>query len=202
MSDSTTSEVIKVTGVRLSYPKLFNAKPFEEGGAPRFEATFLLDPSNPDHAAKYKEIKLAARELMASAYGKDFDPRELRSRVCFGDGNKKDKIPDGYEDMAFINTANTTRPAVANRKGEPVAEGDEQAPYGGCFVNATFTLWAQNNKFGKRINANLRGVQFVKDGEAFGRAPISAEDEFEALEDNTPADGNVGDWDDEDDPFA
>ena len=198
---NATSEVIKVFGARLSYPKMFTPQAFDDGGPKRFEATFLLDPSNPDHAAKIKEIKIATRALMTEAFGPDFDPKELRDRVCFGEGNKKAKIPDGYADMFFVNTANTTRPAVANRSGGPVVEGDEQCPYGGCFVNGTFTFWAQNNKFGKRINANLRGVQFVKDGEAFGREPINAEDEFEAMEDNTPADG-PSDWDDEDDPFA
>ncbi len=192
---SATSEVMKFSNVRLSYAKLFNPKAFEEGGAERFEATFLFDPSNPDHNAKIKEIKQTARALMTEAFGEDFDPRELRNRVCFGEGNKKDKVPDGYKDMVFLNSANTTRPAVANRRGEPVAEGDENAPYSGCFVNATVTFWAQNNKYGKRINANLRGVQFVRDGEAFGRAPISAEDEFEALEDNAPVDDGPPDED-------
>ena len=38
------------------------------------------------------------------------------------------------------------------------------------------------NEFGKRINANLRAVQFVKDGEAFGVKPVDAEDEFDVLE--------------------
>ena len=195
---SKTSEVIKLENVRLSYPKLFTPKSFEEGQPKRFEAAFILDPSNPDHAAKIKEIKIAARNLMVEAFGENFAPKDLRG-VCFGDGDKKDKTPDGYAGMFYLNSANTTRPAVANRRGEPVAEGDPQTPYGGCYVNATITLWAQNNRFGKRINGNLRGVQFVKDGEAFGQAPASAESEFDALEDNSPvASGKASeDWDDD-----
>ena len=195
---SKTSEVIKLENVRLSYARVFTARPFEEGQTPRFEASFLFDPSNADHAAKIKEIKIAARDLMVEAFGANFSPRDLRG-VCFGDGDKKDKVPDGYVGMFYLNSANTTRPAVANRRGEPVVEGDPQAPYSGCYVNATITLWAQNNRFGKRINGNLRGVQFVKDGESFGQAPASAESEFDALEDNSPvssAEPNAN-WDDD-----
>ena len=199
---SKTSEVIKLENVRLSYPKLFTPQSFEEGQPKRFEAAFILDPSNPDHAAKIKEIKIAARNLMVEAFGENFKPRDLRG-VCFGDGNKKDKVPDGYKDMFYLGSANTTRPAIATRRGETVVEGDPQAPYGGGYVNATITLWAQNNRYGKRINGNLRGVQFVKDGEAFGQAPASAESEFDALEDNSPvASADSGkDWNDDDIQF-
>ncbi len=199
---SKTSEVLKLFNVRLSYPKLFTARAFEEGQEKRFEAAFIFDPSNADHAVKIREIKLAARDLMKEAFGPDFSPKDLRG-VCFGDGDKKDgKIPDGYVGMWYLNASEKVRPAVANRAGHAVAEGDEQVPYGGSYVNATITLWAQNNKYGKRINANLRGVQFSKDGEAFGQAPASAESEFDALEDNTPADAGPTNWDDDEDiPF-
>jgi hypothetical protein len=35
------------------------------------------------------------------------------------------------------------------------------------------SLWGQNNKFGKRVNAQLDGVQFNQDGEPFGDAGVS-----------------------------
>jgi hypothetical protein len=36
------------------------------------------------------------------------------------------------------------------------------------------SLWAQDNSWGKRINATLLGAQFHSDGEAFGDAGIDA----------------------------
>ena len=194
-----TSEVIKLENVRLSFPRVFTPEAFQEGQDKKFQATFLLDKSDASHAAKIKEIKQAAKKLMVEAYGSDFKPAGLKG-VCFGDGdnqtNAEGEVLDGYEGAFFVRSSNTTRPAVANRRGEPVAEGDPQTPYAGAFVNGTVTLWAQDNKFGKRINCNLRGVQFVKDGEAFGQAPVSVESEFDALDDNTPADSGGGDdWD-------
>ena len=43
---------------------------------------------------------------------------------------------------------------------------------------------ANINSFGKRINANLYGVQFVKDGEAFGMGPVDVTDDFDDLSDD------------------
>ena len=80
---------------------------------------------------------------------------------------------------------------------EPVQEGDQQAPYSGCYVYGSITLWLQNNSYGKKINANLRAVQFERDGEAFGMKPVNAEDEFEPLEGETAAPAGGSDaWDD------
>jgi hypothetical protein len=195
MSKSPTSEVLRLTGVRLSFPRLFTPEAFEEGKPKTFQATFLLDPSNDDHKKILKTIQKEALKLTKEAFGEDYTLKKLKG-VCFGKGDNLDNVYDGYEGMYYVRTGNTVRPAVANRRGEPVAQGDEQEPYAGCYVNATLSLWAQNHKTGgKRINANLRGVQFVKDGEAFGQEPISAENEFEALDDNSPADE---DFDDDD----
>jgi len=51
-------------------------------------------------------------------------------------------------------------------------------PYAGCYVNMSIRLWAQDNQFGKRVNAQLRAVQFVKDGEAFGDKPVDPQKEL------------------------
>jgi hypothetical protein len=48
-------------------------------------------------------------------------------------------------------------------------------------VNASIELWCQDNNYGKRINASLRGVQFLKDGEAFAGGGVANADEFDDL---------------------
>ena len=65
-------------------------------------------------------------------------------------------------------------------------------PYSGCYVNASIELWAQDNNYGKRINASLRGVQFYRDGDAVagGGGPAS-EDEFDDLAEGADADNLV-----------
>ena len=178
MAKSKTSDVIKLPRVRLSFAELFRAKAFQEGQTPYYKATFLLDPSNAAHAKAISQLSAEVKKLAAEAFnGEKLSP----DRICIVDGNTKKY--DGWAGMIAISTSNKVRPVVVDRARNPVAEGDTESPYSGCYVNASITLWAQNNKFGKRTNANLRGVQFVDDGEAFGIAPVDADEEFEMLED-------------------
>jgi hypothetical protein len=54
-------------------------------------------------------------------------------------------------------------------------------PYSGCYVNAVIELWAQDNKFGKRINASLMGVQFLRDGQRLSGGGVASADDFQAI---------------------
>ena len=182
MASPTTNPIKLGSGtapVRLSFARLFTPKPFAPGQTPRFEASFLLDPTNKEHAATIAQIKDEAKKLILGA---GLNPKDFK--LCFGEGDKQDKVYDGYAGMYVVRSANTTRPTVVDRSRHPLAEGDDQAPYSGCYVIGSVTFWLQNNAYGKRINANLRAVQFVKDGDAFGVAPVKAEEEFEPLGDS------------------
>ena len=62
--------------------------------------------------------------------------------------------------------ATKARPRVLDRDKSPLTQSDGR-PYSGCYVNVSIDIWAQDNKFGKRVNAKLLAVQFHADGEAF-----------------------------------
>jgi hypothetical protein len=72
------------------------------------------------------------------------------------------------------------RPLVIDRNRDPLTAADGK-PYSGCYVNVSIDVWAQDNKYGKRINAQLKGIQFVRDGDAFGGGAPASPDEFEDL---------------------
>jgi len=205
----TTSDKIKLHDVRLSFGRLWTPKAFREGQAERFEGSFLFDPSSKLHMAKVKEIKSVALEVIKAKFNGKV-PKDLD--LCFGysDGDpmviagneyrNKVKEYDGYPGMIYISSANKTKPKVVNRqrnaetgKFDNVSE-ESGIVYNGCYVNATITLWAQDNEYGKRVNANLRAVQFLRDGDAFGVAPVNADDEFDEVEVDDD-DGADGDWD-------
>ena len=190
MAKSPTSEVIKLKHVRLSFADLYKAKAFDENQEAKYKANLLLDPSNADNAVAIKTIREEAKKLLAQG---GLEPADVK--LCFGKGDTKKY--EGYAGMVYISASNSSRPVVVNRRQKPVVDGDHEAPYGGCYVNASITLWLQDNKWGKRVNANLRSVQFVKDGPAFGVAPVDAETEFEPLEEGetSPAAGGDDDWD-------
>lgn len=206
MTKAKTSEVIRLgsgaSPVRLSFPNLAKPKAFQEGQDPRFEATFLMDPSNAEHAVLIKKIREQVKALALEAYGGEI-PSDLK--VCITNNSNKDgtqkKKYDGYNGMVFLTSNNKTRPTIVGRARNAVVDGDKEFPYGGSYVIGSITLWAQNNKFGKRINANLRAIQFVKDGEAFGRGPVAAEDEFDELEEQQATARDTAPDADDDIPF-
>lgn len=175
MPDKNTPDIaiIKLEAVRLSFPSLFTPKAME-GSEPKFSATLIMD--NTKHA---KLIALMEKTIERLAL--DYWKKKTSFKSCLRDGNDKPEM-DGYGDgVMFVNASRKTRPAVVDRQVNPVTEEDGVI-YAGCYVNATIRLWVQDNKFGKRVNAELRAVQFVKDGESFGAGPVNAEDEFKSLE--------------------
>lgn len=108
---------------------------------------------------------------------------------CLKECNTKDY--DGYDDEhVYISSSSPRRPVVVDEKVRPVTEQDNKV-YAGCYVNVTLRLWAQDNDYGKRINAELLAVQFCADGEAFGVAPVDAEEEFEAIDGDGDGDGGL-----------
>ena len=185
-----TSDIIKLANVRLSFPRLFRPRAFQPGQDPRFEATFLLDPSDKAHAASIKEIQDTAQAILEEHFNGKVPKGVV---MCFGDADEDDKEYDGYQGMFYISTSNKTKPTIVGRKLE---ELDEQSgvPYAGCYVNTNLTLWVMDNQFGKRVNANLRIVQFVRDGEAFGVRPADAAEEFEVLDDDDFEEGGDDDF--------
>ena len=60
---------------------------------------------------------------------------------------------------------------------------EDGRPYGGCYVRAVLDLWAQDNKWGKRINCTLKGVQFIKDGDAFSASTPAQDEDFADISD-------------------
>lgn len=168
---------VKLTNVRLSFPQLFKPKAFEEGGELSYGAAFILDKTK--HAKLITEFKAAVAEI-ANEYFKGKLPPMVKQKHPLRDGSEKET--DGYGDgVMFIGSRNKKRPTVVDRDMSPLSEEDGK-PYAGCYVNATVRLWVQDNKFGKRVNCQLRAVQFVKDGEPFGQAPVDANEEFDSLD--------------------
>ena len=65
-------------------------------------------------------------------------------------------------------------------------------PYSGCHVNVIIDVWAQDNQYGKKINAQLQGIQFLRDGEAFSGGGVAADQsDFEEITEGADAEDLV-----------
>ena len=158
---------IVLKNVRLSFPQIWTPKAFQAGQEPRFNANFLLDKdADADQIAKLE----AAINAVAEEKWKGKIPKGLK--LCLGDGEEKDY--DGYDGAMFVSASTKVRPVIVDQKKRPLAEEDGK-PYAGCYVNAAISLWAQDNQWGKRVNATLDAIQFVKDGESFGGKKVTAD---------------------------
>ncbi len=171
---------VRLRRVRLSFPALFKPRAFEPGKEPTHQATFLMARQG-DPEKNLEHVK-AAITLVVKNGLRGVHPGA--DRVCVRSGKEKgERGIDGYNaDMAFLGANSKKRPVVVDFDLTPLT-GDDGRPYGGCFVDATVRLWAQdgvkNPKWGKRVNAQLRAVRFVADGEPFGESSVDAADEFD-----------------------
>jgi hypothetical protein len=172
--------IVKIKNTRLAFPALFEAKTVNGEGSPRFSAAFILPPDHPQVA----EINAAIETVAKGKWG-DKAPailKQLRAqdKVCLHDGATKSQY-DGFTGNLYLAASNKVRPVVLDRNATPLIAADGR-PYAGCYVIGSVEIWAQDDGYGKRINAALRGVQFFADGDAFGSgAPPASPDEFDDL---------------------
>lgn len=198
-SKSVTSKKIALELTRLSFPVLWTPRSFAQGMTPKFQATFLLDPTDKAHAGMIKAIKKEAKRIALEAFG-DI-PKGLKKCYGLAEDHDKKKEYEGYQGMFYIATSSDTRPVLVDKLRQPLDEVDGPAlMYAGAYVNTVITLWTQDHPVGgKGINANLRIVQFAKNGESFGRGPASATDELKDVTIEDDDDDLDDDWDDEGD---
>ncbi|WP_369952293.1 DUF2815 family protein [Ralstonia syzygii] len=180
---------IKLEDVRLAFPALFEAKTVNGEGEPAFSASFLF----PDDHPATKTLKAAFDALGKEKWGAKWPAVkkeiEAKDRTCLHDGDTKADYA-GFPGNLFVSSRNKTRPLVIDRDKSPLVQADGR-PYAGCYVNASIELWCQDNNYGKRINASLRGVQFLRDGDAFAGGGSANEDEFDDIADGATADDLV-----------
>jgi hypothetical protein len=164
---------IKMQNVRLSFPSLFQHSSFGGESTGKYDAQFILDKV--EHKALIAQINEAQQKVAADAKVKvGADKMALKD----GDDSGRPEL----EGKMTIKASTKKRPLVINKDKTPITEEDNVV-YAGCYCNVIITLWCQNNNYGKRVNAQLDGVQFAKDGEPFGAGGIDA-DEFDLLDDD------------------
>jgi hypothetical protein len=163
--------IVKLQGVRLSYPHLFELYKYDEKSKPEYSAQFIL--SKTGHAETLKQIRAMYADMVSKAKCKVLDAYE----VCLRDGAKKADKKGYGPDTMFIKAKADKKFKLADITGQPVLE-DNGKFYAGCYVNAIISFWLQDNSWGKRINCRLLGVQFLRDGEPLGSEDMDVSSMF------------------------
>ena len=167
MANKVNKIRVQLNNVRLSFANIFEPKGFN-GSEPRYSASFLISKQDNENLTKVRE---ALKNVAKLEWGNDA-PKFKENQLCLRDGDGE--TLDGYADHYFVSSGNKLKVAVRDLDGTDLTRQSENnnpgdKPLSGDYVNAIIEVWAQNNSYGKRINANLVGVQYVKTGPRFGK---------------------------------
>lgn len=146
-----------------------------------------------------KEIaKKLANEKWQQKGASIYAALEKQDKIFLHDGATKTDY-EGFEGNFFIAANAKVKPAAFDQLRNEV-DAESGVIYSGAHVIANLDFWVQDSsEWGKRINSGLRGVQKLRDGDAFsGGGKAASADEYDeiAVEDG---DATTGETDSEDD---
>lgn len=176
---------VMLKNLTLAFPAI--AEPDSVGdGSPAYGGRYIIDPSD---KANIELIEAALKEVAKEKWKDKADDirkvLEEEKLVCFSKSpyrsKKTGKVYDGFEGMYHLGTrSEKTKPTAVDRMGQEVKDTGEIARmfYSGCKVNAKVEFWAQDNGFGRRLNASTLGIMFAGEGQHFGggSGPAKADD--------------------------
>jgi hypothetical protein len=111
----------------------------------------------------------------------------LENRIPLRDGNRRNKQEEPYTGNFYLAARSSRQPRVVVTRGGVNVEiqpDDTQYPYSGARGNLVVDIWVQGTKskpspYGRRINCQLTGVQYVSAGKRFGGGGrVASLDEF------------------------
>lgn len=172
---------LTIKNARLAFPVLFEPRAVNGEGKPAYSANLLLNADDPQIQALDAAIEKVAHEKWGEKALAVLKQLRANNKIALHSGDLKANY-EGFAGNMYVSARSQTRPTVVDRNRSQLTERDGK-PYSGCMVNAIIELWPQDSNFGKRINASLKGVQFVEDGEAFAGGVAACMDDFPALPD-------------------
>lgn len=178
---------IRLNNIRLSFPALFIPQRVKQKDGslsePAYSASFLIHPDDPQVQLIWQTIETVAAEKWRDQFREKYVPmwEQLKAKdlICLHNGDFKAEYED-YPGNWYLTARSSDKPLILNLDKSELKEGSGR-PYGGCYVNVVIDIYAQDNQWGKRVNATLKGVQFYRDGDAFAAGPPATPDDFEDL---------------------
>lgn len=180
---NTDDFTILLEGGRFSYTYVY--KPYKNEDGNQTYTTHWIFPENHPQTTQLFDLirkvavakwKDKAEEMLAAMKGQD--------KLCIhrGDVSKPGQAP--YKGLLFLSASRKfedgpPRIADENRNEITIASGKV---YSGGKGNVIVRLWAQDNKYGKRINAELQGIQHTGHDEKLSSGGrLASLDEFKPV---------------------
>lgn len=172
---------IKLNDVRVAFAGGLLEKTSIAGSEPAFQARALIEKdSDLVDIIKAAELEVA-NEKWGGKAANNLKAIRANQDGLLKDGDSKANL-EGFAGMFFVNFRSKVRPTVVDQK-KTVVSAEDGLVYSGCYMNIHLDVWAQDNQYGKKINATVTGAQFVRDGDAFsGTSAPSDIDDFDDLD--------------------
>ena len=169
-----------IKNVRLAFPAIFQPQAFGEG-EPAYSAKLIIDPKSSAVAQVRDAVTAAASEKWGEKAAAVLKGLKEDKKVCFVEGpyrNKNGDTYDGFEGKYYLSARNSDlKPTAFRAYGQEITESDGTI-YAGCYVDASVEIYAQDNKWGRRVNCSMRGVRFSSHGDSFGGGTVATAEEF------------------------
>jgi len=156
---------VLLKNVRLSFNSIFEATDFEGDQNFAYNAKIMIEKGS-EAEKVIKKALLEAADGAFSGKGADVIKKVQGDAAQFCLQPHKDD--DSLLVLATKRKEKAGRPIVVDVDKSPLTK-DDGKPYPGCYVNVLCRPWAMASKGKHWIRCGLEGVQFVKDGEAFGQ---------------------------------
>lgn len=165
----------------LSYVNVF--EPYKDANKPddkpKYKCMLLIDKSNKADIAKIKAaIKHVESEMITAKYAGKAPKKAIKNTL--GDGDE-DKEGEEYENRYYINVSKHIKPAIVDRRRDPITDPEEL--YSGCVANVVIEFYYYWRDDSKGITASLEAIQKVSDGTPLGASRVKADEVFEVMDD-------------------
>lgn len=167
---------IKIKQARMDFADLWEP----DDKFKRYNLTLLIEPGSENDKAIEAAIAAEGKAVLgakAPALLKAFASQ--KNQYCYfpASANPEYEYREGFK---VLGCHSKTRPTfVLDRLKNPLA-ADSGKPYRGCVVNATVSIYVQGSTADyPGVRCSFNGVQFWKDGDAFGGAKPASLGDFE-----------------------
>lgn len=185
MTDQKPPSTEVIVQGRLSYAALFKPKAFKgEEDKAKYKTDVLIPKNDPGTPALLVALKAASDAAKKAKWGSEVKPISS-DKVFLKDGASTGK-PE-LADFYIVTASESEAPALVKSDGKTEIVESDGLLYSGAWARVLINVWVQDNSYGKRLNANLRGVQFLKHDTRFGEQRTDARAAFGSLEDTETA---------------
>lgn len=174
---------LKLLNVRTAFLNVH--KPSAIGdGEPRYSAVFIIEPGSEQAKQLAAAVASVAREQWKEKAASVIELLSSGDKICYRRGPKKNssgEIYEGFEGMHYLSASNKAKPKIKDGDGKTDLAENSGRPYSGCMAHAVIEIWAQDNKWGKRVNCTLQGIMFAGDNDAFGGGVAASDSDFDDM---------------------